>query len=838
MANIYLQDLRQYTGQLTDNDLLLFKIKRRVDMPADEDMGVRFSSFMGQLDLDRFLKKAGDTMLGDLVFINNRGVFGKDTTGATRAIFKLDNADRVTVGHVSHPLRLNSSIDPKVVVGGNEFVAYHSGNANLPTVDWRAKNVIADQTLWVNGDSTFGNVTVRKLSAIYGYDAGNLKVRMIGIDADDDVAVGVTSKRLGLLVKDPNEVWAVQEAGNAAKQWRMLNTGNFKGHLDSVYVLKTQTVNGKPLSGNITLNAVDVGALPITGGTLTGNLATTGNIRSTVSIQTDAPNSGNIWIGGNEPYGYAEIAGRFKGESAYAWDKTIRFYQDGTWRIGDKKIFHEGFLPTATALNVYTKDETYSQTEIQQRYTLRVRDLRSAPTQAPKPNQFDPFATSFWFSNQDTPTSGVFYSGMTMTGWEAGTYASWQIASKSSAGGSDQRLWFRASTGADTWGEWARVYTTLDKFTAADIGALPVTGGSINGTLNLNGTMYINCKTQRNHIGFEVANGSYNWIYTDPNSDRLVISSKLTLSGGSIALDAAAGSGSAITMRNWGNASRWAVQETGDTHGYLWYCQRLTNSPTGTVEFSINGNLITQNIASRTIWCTNPDAYRIVYGDYGTYWRQDGTNLYLMLTNSGDQYGSYNGYRPFRVHIPTGRANFDQGAYFGGGVHLPPEQSITFNSNAVWGAGIGWGIQEEASSGNLMFHRYSSTTWQNAPFRLFNDSTVWCEGNVNANDVYIRSDESLKTNLKPLQESLAGVMQLEPTEYDKRLVDSEVYDIHEEGLIAQAVEKIFPNAVHTDTSTGLKSLKPYALIARLIGAVQEQQQQIDDLKKLVQEGNE
>ncbi|HAV2230685.1 tail fiber protein [Enterobacter cloacae] len=48
--------------------------------------------------------------------------------------------------------------------------------------------------------------------------------------------------------------------------------------------------------------------------------------------------------------------------------------------------------------------------------------------------------------------------------------------------------------------------------------------------------------------------------------------------------------------------------------------------------------------------------YRMVYGNYGAFWRQDGSNLYLMLTNSGDQYGSYNGLRPFAVNLSSGDA--------------------------------------------------------------------------------------------------------------------------------------------------------------------------------------
>lgn len=46
--------------------------------------------------------------------------------------------------------------------------------------------------------------------------------------------------------------------------------------LSDVYVPKTTTVNGKALSGNITIDASDISALPLTGGTLTGPLTLNG----------------------------------------------------------------------------------------------------------------------------------------------------------------------------------------------------------------------------------------------------------------------------------------------------------------------------------------------------------------------------------------------------------------------------------------------------------------------------------------------------------------------------------------------------------------------------------
>ncbi|EJN31772.1 phage-related tail fiber protein [Pseudomonas sp. GM78] len=55
------------------------------------------------------------------------------------------------------------------------------------------------------------------------------------------------------------------------------------------------------------------------------------------------------------------------------------------------------------------------------------------------------------------------------------------------------------------------------------------------------------------------------------------------------------------------------------------------------------------------------NAMRHIQGNYGSFWRNDGASLYLMLTDSGDQYGSYNALRPFAVNLATGKASLASG---------------------------------------------------------------------------------------------------------------------------------------------------------------------------------
>ncbi|MCE3116847.1 hypothetical protein LXD80_13695 [Enterobacter sp. ASE] len=58
--------------------------------------------------------------------------------------------------------------------------------------------------------------------------------------------------------------------------------------------------------------------------------------------------------------------------------------------------------------------------------------------------------------------------------------------------------------------------------------------------------------------------------------------------------------------------------------------------------------------SSAELQSTSANSFRIGFGGYGSFWRNDGSNLYLMLTNKDDPWGSYNALRPFRVSLEAG----------------------------------------------------------------------------------------------------------------------------------------------------------------------------------------
>jgi hypothetical protein len=64
---------------------------------------------------------------------------------------------------------------------------------------------------------------------------------------------------------------------------------------------------------------------------------------------------------------------------------------------------------------------------------------------------------------------------------------------------------------------------------------------------------------------------------------------------------------------------------------------------------------------------------RMISGNYGAFFRNDGSNTYFLLTNSGDQYGSWNGLRPFYVNDSTGVVYMANGLDITGGVLTFPD---------------------------------------------------------------------------------------------------------------------------------------------------------------------
>ena len=94
------------------------------------------------------------------------------------------------------------------------------------------------------------------------------------------------------------------------------------------------------------------------------------------------------------------------------------------------------------------------------------------------------------------------------------------------------------------------------------------------------------------------------------------------------------------------------------------------------------------------------------------------------------------------------------------------------------------------------------------------------------------SDGRFKTKTRLIDSSLSKIMALQPTYF--RWKDDSGFDTRYEqlGFIAQEVKEVIPEAVPNDeTETNLLNYSDRAIIATLVKAMQEQQQQIEELKQ-------
>jgi hypothetical protein len=98
-------------------------------------------------------------------------------------------------------------------------------------------------------------------------------------------------------------------------------------------------------------------------------------------------------------------------------------------------------------------------------------------------------------------------------------------------------------------------------------------------------------------------------------------------------------------------------------------------------------------------------------------------------------------------------------------------------------------------------------------------------GVITATDFNSTSDINLKENIKPLEDSLNKVLQLNGVSFDWKETQQPSV-----GVIAQELEKVFPELVKTGEN---KSVNYNGLIGVLIEAVKEQQKQIEELKKQI-----
>ena len=129
----------------------------------------------------------------------------------------------------------------------------------------------------------------------------------------------------------------------------------------------------------------------------------------------------------------------------------------------------------------------------------------------------------------------------------------------------------------------------------------------------------------------------------------------------------------------------------------------------------------------------------------------------------------------------------------------------------------------------------SQSNGPNIPSLIDNAFYIGCANGIYSyGDVvaFAASDQRLKDNIKPIKNPLSKILSLDSVEFDWN-EKQETYSGHDIGLIAQQVKKIAPELV-TTRSNGYLAIKYDKLTSLLVGAIKEQQDQVEILKDRVE----
>ena len=284
-------------------------------------------------------------------------------------------------------------------------------------------------------------------------------------------------------------------------------------------------------------------------------------------------------------------------------------------------------------------------------------------------------------------------------------------------------------------------------------------------------------------------------------------------------------------------------------------------------------------------------------GSNSVLFRNDGSAFYILLTdknaadgNTTATEGDWNGKRPFQINMTSGEVTFgnninisengsitwtkaganprnmsifhrgddtrgnrieiaDETNYIAYFQKLPGGQNqVSFNSatlsgltqcnqfgvnttNALGGNSITFGDNDTGikQNGDGLLDIYAN----NVQVFRFQNGDLYSYKNINAPNVYIRSDIRLKSNFKPIENALDKVEKLNGVIYDKaEYIGGEAIET-EAGIVAQTLQDVLPEAVReTEDSKGNKILtvSSQAQIALLVEAVKTLSSRVKELE--------
>ena len=225
----------------------------------------------------------------------------------------------------------------------------------------------------------------------------------------------------------------------------------------------------------------------------------------------------------------------------------------------------------------------------------------------------------------------------------------------------------------------------------------------------------------------------------------------------------------------------------------------LTNTPTNISAFTNDENYVTELSLEQHLGDSSVD------GTIGN------TVYHRILASKNDAIADANSYTDTEIaalpSIPTNISSFTNDA---GYITSYTDTNTTYSagngislSSTTFSVAAGNGLTQEAS-GLAMSGSFTGTF-------------------TASGDICAYSDQRLKRNIKTIDNAVDTVQNLRGVTFEKSLQPSL-------GVIAQEVEEVLPELVHTDED-GMKSVAYGNMVGLLIEAIKEQQKQIEDLKQ-------
>ena len=440
-------------------------------------------------------------------------------------------------------------------------------------------------------------------------------------------------------------------------------------------------------------------------------------------------------------------------------------------------------------------------------------------------------------------------------------------------------MWFRLGTGSPgawSWNQgdangWRRVYDTVTPPTPAEVGAVNKSGDEMTGVLTLanisqplktpgggvlanDGNVYINKSGFAGWIdalflkntggtvtgtinqtgGYFDASGEGRGSWASQSTAKAPIFQNINTTSTSeywpIIKQYYSQAGGAWSMGTLVNTNRFTVHYRAGSVDRQWY---FDNSG----EFVSYGDIISNSA----------NGLRIAYNNRGFFIRNDGGNTYFMLTNSGDAWGSYNNLRPLYINNDTGNVSMGHTLSVNG--RISQSSSYIDNGQLVLNGSGDSQVYFSRSNANprdmIIFHsgdasrgnriELADSTSYLAYFERHPSSGIQLvmNGNGSFNDVYIRSDERLKSNFSKIENALDKVDLLDGMVYDKANHIGGEETTREAGLVAQQLQEVLPEAVKKGVDgeqNEILTVSSSAVIALLVNAVKELREEVRELK--------